>query len=116
MIAVKFKSENLIAVKFESKICHQGFQIKPSIEMIEKWKLILMLSFYSLVGAECIQPVSNCNSSVNYFPNIPDFLYAKTVARVESKNTWIAIELEYGDPKVRQSYSLVRWYDLNYSP
>ncbi len=87
---------------------------QTDVEMIEMIQIALMLSFYSLVGAECIQPVSNCNSSTNYFPNIPNFLYAKTVTKVESKNTWVSIEIEYGDPKIKQSYALVQWYDLDH--
>ena len=61
------------------------------------------------VSAGCINPVTNCNASMNYFPTVPKFLYSQTVSQIKASNTWINIELSYGDSAVKQSYYLVQW-------
>lgn len=91
-------SENLTKLENFSKFFDQKM-------MIWIWAFSLLSG---LISAKCLNPVANCNSSVNYFPSVPKFLYSLTVTKIESTNTYINVELSYGDPKVTESYVLVQ--------
>lgn len=74
--------------------------------MMMNW--IIVGLFSGLVSSKCLNPVASCNASMNYFPSVPKFLYSLTVTEIKSSNTWIQLELSYGDPPVKNSYTLVQ--------
>jgi len=69
----------------------------------------MILSLLSgLASAKCLNPVANCNASMNYFSSIPKFWYSVTISKFEQSNTFINVELSYGDPALKESYVLVQ--------
>ena len=68
----------------------------------------LIIATVPLALSACLQKVSNCNSSVNYFQSMPTFEYSSTISKVVNNNTWISFDMTFGQPPTMQTYVFVQ--------